>query len=100
MSRPTTKKDLHAHGCRRCRTRYEDACSDRREDGLCTTCRGGRGFLLLVANRAPRACCLASRLVTKEERTLYALAGRSNWHICPHCRRTHPYKPTSKEIRS
>lgn len=93
-----SKKALHAHGCRRCRTRYVDACATRAEDDLCTTCRGGRGWALLIDNAAPHDCCrVNSRLATKDERVLYALAGRSNWHLCTTCKRTHPFRPTVKE---
>lgn len=99
MSAPT-KKTAHAHGCRQCRVRYTDNCTDPKEDGLCIGCRGGRPWQLLITNAAPRACCLQARLVTKEEKTRYSLAGRSNWHICPTCRRTHPGKPTEKDIRT
>jgi hypothetical protein len=100
MARTPTKRELHAHGCRQCRTRYQDTCKDRGEDDLCPACLGGKPSELLIHGRAPRTCCLASRLVTKAERTLYDLAGRSNWHICPTCARTHPFKPTEKEIRT
>lgn len=89
MSRTGT---YHAHGCRRCRVRYADACDERRDDDLCTSCRGG--IPQLLNSYTPRDCCYAtSRLVTKDERTSYALAGRSNWHICATCKRTHPAKP-------
>jgi len=98
MARPTVKRELHAHGCRQCRTRYMDVCQARDEDDLCLACRGGTPSQLLINGRAPHACCLASRLATKEEKKTYDLAGRSNWHICPACSRTHPYKPTDKEI--
>lgn len=97
--RPTSKKELHAHGCRRCRTRYEDSCPQRDEDDLCITCRGGFGWQLLIQNRAPKPCCIHSRLATKQEKQTYLLAGRSNWQICPTCRRTHPFRVTDKEIR-
>lgn len=96
--RASSKKELHAHGCRRCRTRYMDACASRTEDDLCITCRGGLAWQLLIDHRAPHACCIAARLVTRQERDTYSLAGRSNWHICPVCKRTHPFKPTAEDI--
>lgn len=93
-----SKKAWHAHGCRRCRTRYVDACATRTEDGLCNPCRGLQPWQLLIDNAAPHDCCYRdSRLATKDERDLYSLAGRSNWHICAACKRTHPFKPTHKE---
>jgi hypothetical protein len=97
--KPAAKKESHAHGCRRCRTRYVDTCRNKAEDGLCINCRGGMAWQLLIDNRAPHRCCIDSRLATKAEKETYSLAGRSNWHICPHCRRTHPFKVTHKEIR-
>ncbi len=91
------KKALHAHGCRKCRIRYTDTCVTRTEDGLCAACRGGQPWQLLIDNAAPRACCVATcRLADKRDRETYALAGRSNWHICGKCRRTHPFKPTKE----
>ncbi len=87
-------KGYHAHACRRCRVRYTDACTQRTEDDLCTSCRGGRPWQLLIDNAAPHDCCYDhSRLATKDEKTLYLLAGRSNWFICATCRRTHPTRP-------
>lgn len=93
-----TRSTVHAHGCRRCRIRYTDTCDTRIDDGLCTGCRGGIVLQYLLDSIAPHHCCATnSRLATKEEKTSYALAGRSNWHICQTCRRTHPINPARKE---
>lgn len=93
------KKVWHVHACRRCRINYIDTCSDQREDDLCTGCRGGRPWQLLIDNAAPHSCCLASRLATKEERKTYRLVGRANWHLCPQCKRSHSYKIEEKDVR-
>lgn len=96
-----SSKLLHAHGCRQCRARYVDACTTRDEDHLCIECRGGIPWRLLIANAAPRPCCVThGRLATKDEKKTYALAGRSNWFICPTCKRTHPTRPALKETTS
>lgn len=84
---------LHAHGCRRCHTRYTDACASA-EDALCTSCRGGRAWQLLIDSAAPHDCCREhSRLVTKDEKQTYRLAGAHLWFICKRCARTHPTNP-------
>jgi len=91
------KKTVHVHGCPRCRVRFEDTCITPAVDELCTTCRGGKAFELLRENAAPKDCCRRSaRLVTKDEKNRYSLAGKSVWHICPTCSRTHPYDPKEK----
>lgn len=93
-----TTKTYHHHGCRQCRTRYSDNCADRGEDDLCTGCRGGIPSQLLIDSAAPKACCYAgARLATRDERKTYALAGRSNWFICPTCKRTHPTRPKKED---
>jgi hypothetical protein len=84
----------HAHGCRSCHFRYEDACERPNLDGLCTTCRGGHAWQLLIVNAEPKQCCLdTARLATKEERDTYKLAGTHLWFICLTCKRTHPFDP-------
>lgn len=103
MSEPTrksaTKKTVHWHGCQRCHTGYEDNCTTKTVDGLCIACRGGRAWQLLIDSRAPRPCCQAARLVTKEQRETYRLAGGHLWFICPVCARTHPYDPKNPPAR-
>ena len=86
----------HAHGCRRCHIRYEDACRTPTSDDLCTACRGGRAWQLLIDNAAVHSCCfLSARLVRKDEKATYRLAGTVLWFICTRCARTHPYDPRS-----
>jgi hypothetical protein len=88
---------LHAHGCIRCVTRYQDACRTPAVDGLCTSCRGGRAWQLLIDNALPRDCCREqARLVTKEQKVSYSLAGTRLWFICPSCARTHPFNPRTE----
>jgi hypothetical protein len=90
------KGTLHAHGCIRCHLRYQDACRQHTEDGLCTSCRGGKAWQLLIDNASPKDCCTATaRLVTKDERSSYRLAGAHVWFICATCKRTHPFDPKS-----
>lgn len=96
MSRPKLAP-WHAHGCPKCKNRYEDTCSERNQDRLCGSCRGIGSWQLLVDNRRPRPCCVAgSRPATKAERDSYRLAGTNSWHICPTCKRTHPVRPTEE----
>jgi hypothetical protein len=92
------RKTWHVHACRACGIRYVDGCDQINEDDRCTGCRGGRPWQLLIDNAAPRECCLRSRLATKDERKTYRLAGRSNWHICPVCKRTQGHKPREEEV--
>jgi hypothetical protein len=88
------KGSYHAHGCVRCGTRYQDACESHQVDALCTTCRGGRAWQLLIDNAAPHPCCHQhARLVTKDEKQIYRLGGTRLWFICSSCARTHPYNP-------
>lgn len=91
------KNSLHAHGCKRCVVRYEDACATPGEDGLCTGCRGGKVWQLLIDNRLPVDCCRElSRLATKEQKLTYRLGGTRLWFICPTCARTHPFNPRTE----
>lgn len=92
------KKTWHKHSCRGCRIGYVDGCEAPKDDGLCTGCRGGRPWDLLVDNDRPRDCCVNSRLATKDEKSSYRLAGRANWHICPTCKRTQSFKPQAKDV--
>ncbi len=89
---------LHAHGCRDCHTRYEDACIAPDQDGRCTACRGGRPWQLLIENARPKTCCIdQSRLASKDDRATYRLAGTHLWWICTSCKRTHPYDPKTDQ---
>jgi hypothetical protein len=91
------KNSLHAHGCVRCATRYQDACTEYGTDALCTACRGGKPWQLLIDSNAPHACCVEhSRLVTKIEKASYRLAGSRLWFICKKCSRTHPFDPRTQ----
>jgi hypothetical protein len=94
-ARKGSKKTVHWHACRRCRlTCYEDNCDTPPINALCTSCRGGRAWQLLVEGRKPRPCCREqARLVRKDEKATYRLAGDTLWFICPTCARTHPYDP-------
>lgn len=97
------RKDAHAHGCRRCHTRYRDACSNPQTNDLCFSCRTGRpGFVELLAGQAPRDCChVHHRLVSREEKASYTLAGDCSWLICVTCKRTFPYEvPTGRSHRA
>ncbi len=86
----------HAHGCRECNLRYEDACTTPKDDGLCTRCRGGRPWMLLIAHASPHDCCRErARLASKDERDIYRLAGAHLWFICALCKRTHPFNPAT-----
>ncbi len=84
----------HAHGCRRCRTRYQDACTTPDQDTLCDACRGLKPWQLLIDNAAPHPCCTTNaRLVLTAEKAIYRLAGGWLWFICKTCARTHPFDP-------
>jgi hypothetical protein len=92
------KGTYHAHGCVRCTTRYMDACEMHTDDALCTPCRGGLAWQELIDSAAPHDCCrLNSRLVTKDEKGTYKLAGTRLWFICSTCARTHPFNPRRTE---
>lgn len=94
MSKKSLARTRHAHGCARCRTRYEDACAEPAVDQLCDACRGLRVWQLLIDNRAPRDCCRERcHIATREERDRYRLGGTRLWFICSDCARTHPFDP-------
>jgi hypothetical protein len=99
QKKSAAKPKIHAHGCSRCDTRYEDVCGTPAVDGLCVACQGGRPWQLLIDSRAWRACCVAVRRTTKEERERYRLAGnpKRTWWICADCKRTQVYRPKPKE---
>lgn len=93
MSR-SLKNSLHAHGCTNCHVRYSDACADVVNDGRCEACRGCKPWQFMIDSAAPKDCCRrASRMVTKDEKVTYRLAGGHLWHICGTCKRTHPTNP-------
>ncbi len=88
------KKTVHAHGCRKCKRRYEDNCKDPKTNGVCMSCASGQPPPLWVTNRDPRDCCrVHSRLARKEEYAPYLLAGSAAWFICRVCARTFIYDP-------
>lgn len=91
----------HAHGCTRCATRYEDACTTPGTDGLCITCRGGRGWALLIQGMEPAPCCTECAVVaTKDDRQTYRLVGSRVWFLCKSCARTFPYDPITRYQRN
>lgn len=84
---------LHAHGCTRCKERYEDTCDQPQGNGLCRPCQGFTGWELLIANRLPRDCCRQHcRAATKDELKSYRLSTGCAWFRCSVCARTHPYR--------
>lgn len=88
------KKDLHAHGCPKCKERYEDACNESAKNFICSFCENGVGWELLREARRPKDCCRAhSRLANKDEIKRYSLAGDAKWWICTACKLTQIYKP-------
>lgn len=93
-----SKKTWHVHACRHCRLRYEDNCKTPKDDEQCVGCRGGHPFQLLVDGARPRDCCVNSRLVTKDEKSTYRLAGTANWFICPTCKRTQSFKAKASDV--
>lgn len=85
----------HAHGCRSCKTRYEDSCSTPERNGKCPACNGGKPWQLLIDNRKPKDCCRdTSRLANKAEVAAYSLGGDTPWFICRTCARTQVYDPS------
>lgn len=84
---------LHAHGCLKCKARYEDACATPKVNEYCYQCRTGRqGWTDLIEARKPKACCReSSRPARKEELATYKLVGSAPWFICPVCARTQPF---------
>lgn len=99
MATRTTSTGVHAHGCTRCRARFEDVCGSPNTNGLCRPCQGhGLGWPLLIANRQPRDCCrLHSRLARKEELKTYRLSTACDWFRCSVCARTFPYSNPTRE---
>lgn len=90
----SNKKDLHAHGCLKCKERFEDACYEPEKNHLCSFCENGTGWELLRESRRPKDCCRAhSRLANKDEVKKYSLAGDARWWICTACKLTQIYKP-------
>jgi hypothetical protein len=88
---------LHAHGCLHCHTRFTDACETPEYDDLCVGCRGGLVWTVMVQSANPRQCCRElARMVTKDEKSQYRLAGTRRWFICPRCARTHPFNPKTE----
>lgn len=86
----------HAHRCRACAVRYQDACHSAGLDDRCARCRSGsdREHPLWVINHMPQDCCRHdSRLATHDDRKTYHLGGTSTWWICSTCKRTHPNNP-------
>lgn len=100
MPRRKFKTGVHAHGCPRCKGRFEDACDDPAGWYQCADCRTGRSVLnsLLIRNRLPIKCCRAnSRPVRKDEIDSYRLYQDCPWLICTTCKRTFPFSLPLKE---
>lgn len=90
-------KIVHAHGCTRCLTRYEDSCETPSVNALCSMCTYGHDWQLLVENRKPKDCCrVFSKLCTADEKKQYALAGDVPWWKCKECGRTQIYEPRTR----
>lgn len=88
------KKDIHAHGCTRCKHYFEDACYEPEKNHVCSFCESGTGWMLLRKTHDPAECCKQhSRLARKEEVASYGLAGDKPWWICSVCKRRQIYKP-------
>jgi hypothetical protein len=88
------KKTVHAHGCKRCRRRYEDNCKTPTKNGTCLSCTSGHPPPIWVLNRDPKDCCrVHARRTRKEETAPYLLAGDEPWFICRICARTFAYDP-------
>lgn len=99
MARRDGVIEPHAHGCTKCRARYEDSCQAAEINSLCGMCRLGKRWELLYQNRLPKDCCRqASRIATKEDKKQYKLAGPKDheWWRCSMCGRTHPFNPNEK----
>lgn len=89
-----TKEGVHAHGCVRCKVRFEDACGDPKDWPVCANCRTGRQVLnqQLIDNRLPIACCFTnSRQIRTDEIASYRVWQECGWFICTTCKRTFPY---------
>lgn len=96
MATRSGTKTVHAHGCKKCKVRYEDNCETPAVNGLCTGCKGHMPWRLLIESRLPKDCCrVFSRLMKdKKERATLSLAGDSDWWRCQECGRTQIYDPT------
>lgn len=93
MARKSSLPEWHAHGCTRCHLKYQDTCDTPQTNGLCTKCRTGRGWELLIDNARPKDCCRLEcrRVTSKQEIATYRLRGDAPWFICTTCARQHPY---------
>jgi hypothetical protein len=95
-----TKEGVHAHGCVRCKVRFEDACGLPTDWPVCPNCKTGRSVLWqqLIDNRLPIACCRANaRPIRKDEVSSYRTWQDCDWFICTKCARTFPFR-NPKEI--
>lgn len=95
MATRSGSKTAHAHGCTKCRVRYEDDCTDPSVNGLCTGCKGHMPWIVLIENRLPKDCCRVFSREMKDikERKQYSLAGSTAWFKCHECGRTQIYDP-------
>lgn len=94
-------RGVHAHGCTKCKGRYEDTCEQPNDNATCKACNGFKPWTLLVLGRLPRDCCRTfSRLASKDERKLYRLSEACTWFRCTTCSRTFPFTDPSKESKS
>lgn len=94
------RSNVHAHGCPKCRERFEDACSEPQSDPTCVQCRTGNiTWPQMRENRRPKDCCrYHSRLVMKTEVKQFRLGSTCLWFICKTCARTFPFTNPTKEM--
>lgn len=87
-------KGVHAHGCPKCKHRFEDFCQEPFADKECPACRTGYlGWPELRENRLPKDCCrLHSRPIRKGEAEQFRLGSTCPWYLCKECARTHPFR--------
>jgi hypothetical protein len=101
--KPKVKKEgVHAHGCVRCKVRFEDACGDPKKWPVCSNCKTGRKVLwqALIDNRLPIDCCRRnSRPLRRDEVANYRTWQECGWWICTTCKRTFPfYDPKDSHV--
>lgn len=83
----------HYHGCTTCGLRYDDTCRTPEADGTCLSCRRGELSVYQYAYM-PRPCCFTnSQVASKDDRTLYKLAGPGPWWKCKTCARQFTRQP-------
>lgn len=98
MARKKEGPGVHAHGCKKCKGRYEDACSQMEVNGLCSYCEYGRGWDELRDARLPHDCCKLHSVPVRVDKQMkidemkqYKLSKGCLWFKCDFCSRTHPF---------